>query len=182
MLFAFCLSSTPQLPGNSQVCSYPQLPGNSQVGLTHYKRGCLPPPLSLWLLLLSCPLGLFPFLYLPSLSTCSGHGRPLLFYSFPLSEILCLYYPPNSPPHPLNKLYSILYHPVAGALGGRDAWAWADWDISFPHASPHIHRTYSPFSLNLFVNASDAMRIDAWSDHRCVYYLQMMKQRWRVVW
>ena len=46
-MLAFCLNPTPWLPGNSQICSSPQLPGNSQVGLAHYKRGCLPPPLSL---------------------------------------------------------------------------------------------------------------------------------------
>jgi hypothetical protein len=40
LLLEFCLNSTPQLPGNSQV------------GLTHYIRGCLPPPLSFALLLL----------------------------------------------------------------------------------------------------------------------------------
>ena len=43
---------SPQLHGNSQVCSSPQLPGNSQVGWAYYKRGCLPSPLSLTLLLL----------------------------------------------------------------------------------------------------------------------------------
>jgi hypothetical protein len=37
-LLALLLGSVQQLPGNSQVC------------LTHYKRGCLPPPLSLTLL------------------------------------------------------------------------------------------------------------------------------------
>jgi hypothetical protein len=37
----------PQLFGNSQVCSSPHLPGHSQVGQTHYKRGCLLPPLKL---------------------------------------------------------------------------------------------------------------------------------------
>ena len=36
----------------------PQLPSNSQVCLTHYKRGCLPPPHSL--ALFSSPLALVP--------------------------------------------------------------------------------------------------------------------------
>jgi hypothetical protein len=31
----------------------------------------------------------------------------------------CLYYSLNFPPHALNKLYSILYHCVAGLLGGK---------------------------------------------------------------
>jgi hypothetical protein len=77
---AFCLSSTPQLPGNSQV------------GLTHYKRGCLPPRPSLALLgsSLSSPI-LIPLLLSPH-----GHGQPLLPYSLPLSAFLCLYHPLNS--------------------------------------------------------------------------------------
>ena len=98
----------------------PQLPSNSHVGLTHYKRGCLPPPRSL----ASCPLAspLSPF---PSPLSPHGHGLPLLLYSLPLSAFLCLYYPLNSLPHALNKLYSILYRCVAGPSGGRDALAWA---------------------------------------------------------
>jgi hypothetical protein len=48
---------------------------------------------------------LLPF---PSLLSPGGHGRPLLLYSLPLSAFLCLYYSLNSPPHALNKLYSIL--------------------------------------------------------------------------
>jgi hypothetical protein len=98
----------------SKLC--PQLPGNSQVGLTHSKKGCLPPPRSL-ALLSSCfhsvssplsPLSLF----------LSAHGRPLLLYS--LSAFLCLYYPLNSPSHALNKPYSILYRHVDAPSGGRD--------------------------------------------------------------
>ena len=59
MLLAFCLSSTPQLPGNDHVC------------LTHYKRGCLPASHSLALALSSNPfLSLSPH----------AHGQPLLFY------------------------------------------------------------------------------------------------------
>jgi hypothetical protein len=43
----------------------------------------------------------------------------LYFSTLLLSAFLCLYYPLNSP-HALNKLYSLLYHPVAGPSG---AWA-----------------------------------------------------------
>jgi hypothetical protein len=70
----------------SQVCSFPQLPGNSQVGLAHYKRGCLPSPCSLTLLLLLPYSCLLPS-HSPSPSSLSprGHGRPLLLYSSPLS-------------------------------------------------------------------------------------------------
>ena len=111
-VLAFCLSSTPQLPDNSQV------------GLVYYKTGCLPPPLTL-LLLLSCLLAPcspslpIPF---PHLSTWSWPASTSL-----LSPFLCLYYPLNSPPHTLNKLYSILYHSILYrvwlVLRGRDAWA-----------------------------------------------------------
>ena len=67
--------------------------------LPHYKRGCLPPPLSL---LLSCSLALFPSPSLPySLSSLSMASTSLL------SPSLCLYYPVDSPPHALNKLWSL---------------------------------------------------------------------------
>jgi cytochrome c biogenesis protein ResB len=36
-----------------------------------------------------------------------GHGQPLLLYFLLLSDFLCLCYSLNSPPHALNKLYSI---------------------------------------------------------------------------
>jgi hypothetical protein len=72
LVLAFSLSSTPQLPGNSQVC------------LTHYKRCCLP-LFSPFLLLSSLLLLLLP---LPSLSPFSSsplspyfQGWPLLLYS-----------------------------------------------------------------------------------------------------
>jgi hypothetical protein len=76
-LLAFCLDSTPQLPDCSQGCSSPQLPDS----LTHYKRGCLAPPLSGHL---SYSLALPP---LPSPLSPRGHGWPLSFYllSFSLS-------------------------------------------------------------------------------------------------
>ena len=110
----------------------PQLPGNSQAGLAHYKRGCLPPPPSLTLLPLTFLLPLSPHSLLPSLYVVMAG---LYFSTF------SLYYPLNSPPHDLNKLYSILYCPVAGPSGGRDALAWARRGTSFPHTSPHPHRT-----------------------------------------
>jgi hypothetical protein len=103
--------------------------GNSQVCLTQYKRSCLSPALSLLLSLhplVPFPLSLFP----PS---SRAHGQPLLFYSLFLSAFLCLYYPLNSPPHALNKLYSILYHTVAGPSGGRYTSAWAHRGTPSPH-------------------------------------------------
>jgi hypothetical protein len=80
-MLAFLLGSTPQLPGNNQVC------------LTHYKRGCLPP-------LLSCSLTLFllcPFSPLspPPPSTCSW---PASLYSYFLPP------PPSFP-------FSVSSHP-----------------------------------------------------------------------
>jgi hypothetical protein len=51
---------------------------------------------------------------------------------------LCLYHPLNFPPHVLNKLYSILYHRVAGPSVERDASAWACRGTLFPphHTTP----------------------------------------------
>jgi hypothetical protein len=55
-------------------------------------------------LLLSLPPSLpIPF---PAPSTCSWPASSSLFS---LSAFLCLYYPLDSPPPALNKLYSILY-------------------------------------------------------------------------
>ena len=79
---------------------HPQLPGSSQVGLAHYKRGCLPPPLSLsyslvsLILLPSCCLAsLLPLVPLLCLSPHSL--TPLSTWSWPastslLSPSLCL--------------------------------------------------------------------------------------------
>jgi hypothetical protein len=106
-LLVFCLNSTPQLPGNSQVCSSPQLLANRQVGLTHYKSGCLPPPPSL-ILLLSCSslalLGSSLFLPFPIpflFSTCSRLASISLFLYFSVLS-LCLSLPllPSSLPSP----------------------------------------------------------------------------------
>lgn len=95
-LLAFCLSSAPQLPVNSQV------------GLTH----CLPLSPSLFL---SCYLVL-PF----PISPCA-HGQPLLLYSLSLfpSAFLCLYYPFSFPPRALNNLCSILYLSYGWYLRGK---------------------------------------------------------------
>jgi hypothetical protein len=128
-LLAFCLSSTPQLPGNSQVC------------LTHYKRGCLT----------SCSCSCSVFLPLPHLSphqllfTCSWPASiSLLLFS---SLSLCLYYPLNSPLHALNKLYSILYHHVPQAEG------WTQGGTLFP--TPHHTSTkHIPLSLSFYKHIS----------------------------
>jgi hypothetical protein len=121
-LLAFCLGSAPQLPGNSQMC------------LTHYKRGCLPPPLSLLFLL---------FLLDPALPS-PDFSPPLSIlvaglYSLSLSLSLLL---SQLPSHAPNKLYSILYFCVANSLGERDASEWASRGPPFPHTWLHIHQTY----------------------------------------
>ena len=88
-------------------------------------------PSSLSYSLDSCPLcfSLFP----------RGLGRPLRLYSLLFSAFFCLCYSLNSPPHALNKLYSILYRCVSGPSGGRDASAWAYQGTPFPHTpSEHI--------------------------------------------
>jgi hypothetical protein len=83
------------------------------VCLTHYKRCCL--PLLLTLALFSSPPAPPPSLLSPSPFSPSAYGWPLL--------PLCLSL--NCPSHALNKLYSILYHGVAGPSEGRDATAQA---------------------------------------------------------
>ena len=70
---------------SSRLPPPPQLPDNNQVCLTNYKRGCLPPPHSLALLL--CPLAPMPTLSpLPSL--LSLHMLRARLYSSSLC--LCL--------------------------------------------------------------------------------------------
>jgi hypothetical protein len=113
-LLALCLSSAPQLPGNSQV------------GLTYYKRGSFPPPRSL------APSSRpFPP---PPLSKYSWlASSPLLLGFSTLSAFLHLYYPLDSPPHALNKLCSI---PSCGwSLRGRDVSAWPA--EALPSPTPH---------------------------------------------
>jgi hypothetical protein len=103
LLLTFCLSSAPQLLGNS---------------LTHYKRGCFPPPPLLPSYSYSVLLPVLPSPFpSPSLSTCSW----LACTPLPPPPPFWLYYPLNIPLHALNKLYSILYLHEAGPLGGRDA-------------------------------------------------------------
>ena len=94
-LLAFCLSSAPQLPGNSQLC------------LIHSKRGCLPPPLSSSSSSCSClPLcPLTPSLPCPPLRLHLLMAGLYSSYLLSLSAFLCLYYPLNSPPHALNRLF-----------------------------------------------------------------------------
>jgi hypothetical protein len=90
-----------------------------------------------WLLLL---------LFLPlSLSCYLSHTS-----SLSLSAFLCLYYPLNSPPYALNKLYSMLYHSMTGPSKGRDVSAWAHRGTPFSHTIPHLHQTY-PWLLYLFL-------------------------------
>lgn len=101
-VLAFLVDSASQLPGDSQVC------------LTHYKRGCHSLPLFLPSLPLLFPSPPTPFPCVP--------GQSLLLPF--TSAFLCLY-SLNSPLHGLNKLYSILYRPVACPSGGRDVSAWA---------------------------------------------------------
>ena len=87
---------------------------------------------------------------LPTLLFPSPHGQPVLLYS--LSPFL---YPLNSPPHALNKLYSILYLCVADPLGGRDSSSWAMLRYPFPHTSPLLHQTYlSLLSLSFYKHIS----------------------------
>ena len=149
-MLAYCLSSAPQLPGNSQLC------------LTHYKGGCSAPhPFSLALAYLRSALSSHPF------SPLSPHSPPhsLSKSSWPASTsvlsppspspFLCLYYPLNSPPMPWINF--ILYYGVMwlSTSGGRDAsaWAWAHRGTLFPHTWLHIHQTY-PLSLYLFINTT----------------------------
>jgi flagellar biosynthesis/type III secretory pathway protein FliH len=54
----------------------------------------------------------------PTLSP-RGHGQPPLLYYLLLSAFLCLRYPLNSPPHALNKLYSIQKERKEGRKEGR---------------------------------------------------------------
>jgi hypothetical protein len=93
------------------ISSTPQLPSNSQVGLTHCKRGCLFLPHSLTLLLsyfYPLPsLSLLSLLPSLSLSTGSWPASTTLLSSLSLCLSLSLLLQLSSPC--LNKLYSILY-------------------------------------------------------------------------
>ena len=88
-MLAFCLNSTPQLPGNSKV------------GLIHFYRGCLSPPPSLTLaslLLLSLALALpfpipFPSHSLHVLMAMAGFYFTTLSFSLPFSASTTLLTP-----------------------------------------------------------------------------------------
>ena len=130
LMLAFCLNSTQQLPGNSQV------------SLTHYKRGCLPPPLSLVLLISCFSLALvLPFLSIPFPSHFSLCVSLSVCLSVSLSLSLSL---PFSASTALNKLYSILHHPVAGPSCGPAKVP----SCPIPH---HTSIEHIPSSLHLFI-------------------------------
>jgi hypothetical protein len=90
-------------------------------------------------LLFSSLLFSSPLLSSPLLSS------PLL--SLSLSPPLC--YPLNSPLHALSKLYSILYHGVAGPSGRRDALAWPVETSLPPYLTPPIESI--PLYLFIFL-------------------------------
>ena len=82
-----------------------------------------------------------PFPPLPSLHVPRPASNRFLSLSLCLSVCLCLYYPLNSPPPVLNKLYSILCHSVAATPGGRDALVWANKGTPFPDTLWVHHQT-----------------------------------------
>jgi hypothetical protein len=125
-------------------CAAPQLPSNSQMCLTHYKRGCLPPLLSL-ALLSSCSRSvlspLTPSLHIPWLAS-TPLPSPSLYPPLPFLSFSPLSLPPSvsiilltSFPHALNKVYFILYCPVAGPSGGMDISAMGSQRHPLP---PHL--------------------------------------------
>jgi hypothetical protein len=88
-MVAFLLGSSPQLPGNSQLC------------LAYYKRGCSLPP---------CCLVLNVLLSAPSLLPFPPPSPPFMCSWLPLPSFSpCLYLLFHSTSHALNKLYSISY-------------------------------------------------------------------------
>jgi hypothetical protein len=131
LLLAFCLSSTPQLPGKV---------------LPTYKWGCLLPLPSLVLLLPfpSCsdsvllplpPPSPFPSpLSLHVLMAGLYSSSPLLLPTF-----LCLDYPLNSPPNALNKLCTIL------------SCDWSLWGKGTPFPPHHTSIEHNPPSLFIFL-------------------------------
>jgi hypothetical protein len=79
-------------------------------------------------------------------SLYSSTVSPSLPPSLPLSLCPSLslpFYSLSSPPRALNKLYSILYHLVAGPSEGRDTSAWVLRGTPFSHTLLHLHQTYS---------------------------------------
>jgi hypothetical protein len=73
----------------------------------------------------SWELHFLPPFHIPFPLSPSVHGQPLLLYSLSLSLIFSASTTLLTPLHVvLNKLYSILYHPVTGPWGGRMPWHW----------------------------------------------------------
>jgi hypothetical protein len=131
------------------------------VCLTHCKRGCSPHPLSSLLALTlssppTSPLSLFP----SPLSPCA-HGQPLFLFSLSvslslslslspsLSLFLCLYYPLNSPPHVMSKLYYSI--PSCGwSLRGKGCLSMGPLRHPLPHITDYTSIKHIP-SLFIFV-------------------------------
>jgi hypothetical protein len=136
-LLAFLLGSTPQLPGNSQVC------------LIHYKRGCVPSPHSLPLFPF-CPFSLPP--PPPSLFTFSWSASTPLSacLSVTLSLLFCLYSLFNFPPHALNKLYSILYPSYGWYLRGKGCLSIGLQKHPFHLSIQHLYQTDPRLCLSFF--------------------------------
>ena len=84
-------------------------------------------------------------------------GRPLLLYSPTSLLSLCLYYPL---PYALNKLCSILYHPVAGLTGEGMPYHGPAERHPLPHSSPHLHRTCFPPSLSFYKHITCGHQFD----------------------
>jgi hypothetical protein len=126
-VLAFCLNSTPQFPGNSQV------------GLTHYEGGSLPPPC----LLLSCSPPPHP---LPSLHVVmAGLSPPLSLPFFASTSLLT--------PLPMPWIDSILYYIILWLVPqGEGMPRHGPAETSpHPHTSPHPIE-HIPISLYLFIN------------------------------
>jgi hypothetical protein len=138
LVLAFCINSTPQLSGNSQV------------GLAHYKRGCLA-LLSLLLLLLSClfllPLALLlplSFHFLPPLPTWSWQAS-ILSLSLPFSASTTLYHL-NSPPW----INSILYYTIMWLIPQEERMPWLGSTETTPYPIPH-HTPIEHILISIFL-------------------------------
>jgi hypothetical protein len=140
---AFCLNSTPQLPGKSQVCSSPQLPGNSQVGLTHSSLSCLLPSCFSLLLHLS-PHSLSSSLHIVMIYSST------LFLSLPFSSSTILL-----TPLPMPWVNSILYYTLVWLVPQSEGISQHGPTKAPPSplTSQHLHRTYL-IVLYLFINTS----------------------------
>jgi hypothetical protein len=137
--------------------------------LAHYKRGCLPPPRSLaslvLLLLSACPLP--PHSLHPSLWW--SWPAPLLY--FLLSAFLCLYYSLDSPPHALNKLYSMLYcHRCVWSLRGKGCLGTGLRRHPFPSLP---HRIYSYISFSFYDRNNSQLEYAHFSPAKLPAYAQL---------